>query len=189
LNIIRSIIDIACGKGYLVERLLRETKEYVVATDFSPTILERNKEYFKVKGLYDKLSLIAFDARKTPFKDNSIELMTSNLGIQNIEQPGEVIRELNRINQDKFMPVMFFIDKEDTTHMKLFKEFGSTAYATKENAVEIFKSSGWEVNICNSYIANIKPTPVGEILKDAEIDGFPIEDTKVEFCVIHGRKH
>lgn len=182
------IIDIATGKGYLVEKILTETRNYVVVTDFSPTILKRNKEYYKAKGLYQRLSLIAFDARKTPFRDNSIVNMTSNMGLQNIDQPGEVVKELNRITKDKFMSVMFFIDKEDKKHMDLFREWSNTAYVTKENAIKTFRNSGWYVEICNSFLANIKPTPESEIIKGAGIDVFPIEDTEVEFCVIKARK-
>lgn len=182
------IIDIATGKGYLVEKILTETKNYVVVTDFSPTILMRNKEYYKAKGLYQRLSLIAFDARKTPFRDNSIVNLTSNMGLQNIDQPGDVVKELCRITKDKFMAVMFFIDKEDKKHMDLFKEWGNTAYATKENAIETFKNAGWQIEICNSFLANIKATPESEIIEGAGIDGFPIEDTEVEFCVIKARK-
>lgn len=184
----KPIIDIASGKGYLVEKLLKETKNYVVATDFSPTILARNKEYYKYKGLYNRLSLIAFDARKTPFKDNSIEILTSNMGLQNIEQPGEVIKEMNRITKGIFMPIMFFIDKEDKVHIDLFNKYGNADYATRENAIETFKNAGWNVNIANSFLASIKPTPEGEILNGAGIDGFPIVDTEVEFCVIKARK-
>ncbi len=159
-----------------------------MATDFSPTILVRNKEYFKFKGLYNRLSLIAFDARKTPFRDNSIVTMTSNMGIQNIEKPGEVISEMNRITKREFICVMFFIDKDDEVHMGLFNEFGNVAYATRDNALETFKILGWDIKICNSVTANIKPTPKGEIIKDAMIDGFPIRDTKIEFCVVQARK-
>lgn len=184
----KPIIDIASGKGYLVEKLLKETKNYVVATDFSPTILTRNKEYYKYKGLYNRLSLIAFDARKTPFKDNSIEILTSNMGLQNIEQPGEVIKEMNRITKGIFMPVMFFIGEDDKIHLDFFNKYLSIAYATRENAIETFKSVGWNVDIVNSFLASIKPTPEGEILKGASIDGFPIVDTKIEFCVIEARK-
>lgn len=184
----KPIIDIASGKGYLIEKMLRNTKNYIVATDFSPTILMRNKEYYKALGLYDKLSLIAFDARKTPFKDTSIEILTSNLGLQNIEQPGEVIKEMNRITKKEFMAVMFFIDKEDKVHMDLFDKFGNTAYATKNNAIETFQKSYCNIKMSNSFIANIKPTPVGEVLKGLGIDGFPIQDTKVEFCVLQATK-
>jgi len=183
------VVDIASGKGYLVERLLRQTENYIVATDFSPTILLRNKEYYKYKDLYNKLSLIAFDARKTPFRDNSISTMTSNMGLQNIEQAGEVINEMNRITKKTFMPVMFFIDKEDKVHMDLMNTVGNVAYATRENALETFKRAAWHVEIFNSFMANIKPTPKGEILEGAGIDGFPIEDTTIEYCVIQGRKN
>ncbi len=185
----KTIIDIASGKGYLVEKLLKQTNNYVVATDFSPTVLARNKEYYKYKGLYDRLSLIAFDARKTPFKDNSIEIMTSNMGLQNIDQPEDVIKEMNRITKGIFMSIMFFIDENDKIHMDFFDKYLSTAYATRRNAFETFKKAGWSsVNIANSFLANIKPTPKGEILKRAGIDGFPIVDTKVEFCVFQAKK-
>ncbi len=184
----KPIIDIASGKGYLVENLLKQTNNYVIATDFSPTILARNKEYYKYKGLYDRLSLMAFDARKTPFKDNSIEILTSNMGLQNIEQPGEVIKEMNRITKGTFMPIMFFIGEDDKIHLDFFNKYLSIAYATRENAIETFKNAGWNVNIANSFLANIKPTPKGEILKGVGIDGFPIVDTKIEFCVIEARK-
>lgn len=184
----KPIIDIASGKGYLIEKLLKQTKNYIVATDFSPTILARNKEYYKYNGLYNRLSLIAFDARKTPFKDNSIVTMTSNMGIQNIEQPGEVINEMNRISKGTFMSVMCFIDKYDKVHMDLLNKYGSMTYATRDNAFETFKRKGWNVKIANSFVANVKPTPEGEILKGARIDGFPIADTKLEFCVIQARK-
>ncbi len=184
----KPIIDIASGKGYLVEKLLEETKSFIVATDFSPTILARNKEYFKFKGFYDRLSLISFDARKTPFKDNSIITLTSNMGIQNIEQPGEVISEMNRITKKDFMSVMQFIDEGDKVHMDLFNKFGSVAYATRDKASETFKKIGWNVKVCNSYIANIKPTPEGEILKGAGVDRFPIVNTKIEYCVIQASK-
>ncbi|GKX28784.1 hypothetical protein SH1V18_12640 [Vallitalea longa] len=182
------IVDIASGKGYLVEKLLANKDNYVIATDFSPTILMRNKDYYIFKGLYDKLSLIAFDARKTPFKNNSIVNLTSNMGLQNIEQPGEVIKEMYRITKNNFTPIMTFIDNDDTVHMDLFNKFGSTAYATRKNATKTFTTAGWDMDICNSYLADIEPTPIGEIIESASIDGFPVQDTKIEYCVIHARK-
>lgn len=181
----KPVVDIASGKGYLVEKLLKETNNYVVATDFSPNILSRNKEYYTFTGLYDKLSLIAFDARKTPFKDASIETMTSNLGLQNIERPGDVIKEMCRITKGKFMPIMLFINKNDKVHMDLM---GNDAYATRENAVSTFNECDWNVQVKNSYLADIKPTPVGIIIEGGRIDGFPLNETKIEFCTIVAEK-
>ncbi|MCM1991843.1 methyltransferase domain-containing protein [Oceanirhabdus seepicola] len=183
-----TIVDIASGKGYLVEAMLQDTNNYIIATDFSPIILERNREYFKFKGLYEKLSLIAFDARKTPFKNNSIQIMTSNVGIQNIEDPGNVIDEMNRITKGKFMSIMHLIDENDKVHIELFENYGGLDYATKERAKDTFKRNSWNSEIQNSFMAEIKPTPTGKILDGGQIDGFPIQDTKVEFCVIVASK-
>lgn len=188
MNADEPIIDIASGKGYLIEKLLRETENDVVATDFSPTILLRNKAYYQSKGLYEKLSLIAFDARKTPFRTQSIVNMTSNMGIQNIEQPGAVVDELSRISKNRFMSVMIFIDESDKTHLEMFSKMGGDTYATRKSALKVFNKANWDVEVINSFTANIKPTPVGEIIKDAGIDGFPVKDTRVEFCIIDASK-
>lgn len=185
----KPVVDIASGKGYLVEKLLKETDNYVVATDFSPTILMRNKEYYIFKGLYDRLSLIAFDARRTPFKNSSIELMTSNLGLPNIEKPGSVVSELLRIAKDTFMSVMYFIDNSDTVHLDFFEKYSTTAYATRDNAIETFEKCGWDVEIVNSFIADVEPTPKGVILEGLQIDGAPLEDTKYEFCIVAAKKY
>jgi uncharacterized protein YbaR (Trm112 family) len=182
------VIDIASGKGYLVEKLLEKTKNYVVATDFSPTILARNKEYYKFKGIYHRLSLISFDARKTPFRDISIMTLTINMGLQNIEQTGKVISEMNRITKRNFMSVMQFINEDDKVHMDLFNKFGIIDYGTRNKASETFERTDWDIKICNSYIADIEPTPRGEILEEASIDGFPIKNTKIEYCVMQASK-
>ena len=86
------IVDLASGKGYLVARLIRELQRPIVVTDFSPTILRRNRHYFESFGLYDAwVSLLAFDARRTPFKDGAVKILTTNVGLPNIEEPGDLL--------------------------------------------------------------------------------------------------
>ena len=46
------IVDIACGRGYLLERLIQESNGPVVGTDFSPVVLRRNRWWFEQAGLY-----------------------------------------------------------------------------------------------------------------------------------------
>lgn len=84
------VVDIASGKGHLVRKILEETSNKVVATDFSPTVLIRNKSYYQQLNLYNNLSLLAFDARRTPFKKDSVDLLTTNVGLSNIENPGNI---------------------------------------------------------------------------------------------------
>ena len=81
----------------MVEKLVRELKRPVVATDFSPRVLRSDRERLKSFGLYEHVSLLAFDARRTPFKDGAVETLTTNLGLPNIEEPGNL---LERTAQD-----------------------------------------------------------------------------------------
>ena len=62
------VIDVASGQGHLVERLARHTQRPVVATDFSPRVLRRNRRWFQFLGLYDRLSLLAFDGPPYPVR-------------------------------------------------------------------------------------------------------------------------
>lgn len=178
------IIDIASGRAYFVELLLKNLPNDIMATDFSPTVLMRDKQYFQVNGMYDKLSLIAFDARRTPFKDNSVEYMTSNVGINNIENAGNVVEELCRICGKMFTPIMIYINENDTVHMDFMKNMGMESLATEKNALSYFSSQPWNCSVENRIDAHIKPTPKGVILDDLGIDGLPLEDTIEEYCVL-----
>lgn len=90
------IVDLASGRCYLVEKLVRRLERLIVATDFSPGVLRRNRRWLESFGLYDHVSLLAFDARRTPFKDGAVENLTTNLGLPNIEEPGSLLKELRR---------------------------------------------------------------------------------------------
>ncbi len=125
-DILKIIISIILVIGIINSKMawrITEGWKYIVDTDFSPTILLRNEEYYKFECLYDRLSIITFDARMTPFKYSSIETMTSNLGIQNIEQPGDIINEMNRITKGQLMCIMQFINKNDKVHMHLLNKY------------------------------------------------------------------
>ncbi|SHK54744.1 Methyltransferase domain-containing protein [Hathewaya proteolytica DSM 3090] len=178
------IVDIASGRAYFAELLLKNLPNEIMATDFSPTVLMRDKQYFQVNGMYDKLSLVAFDARRTPFKDNSVEYMTSNVGISNIENAGDVVKELHRICGKMFMPIMIFFKEQDTVHIDFMKKAGMESLATEKNALSYFSSQPWNCSVENSIDAHVKPTPTGVILDVLKIDGLPLEDTVDEYCVL-----
>ncbi len=81
-----------------------------------------------------------------------------------------------------------FISENDKIHMDVLDKYSSIDYATKERAEDTFNRDNWNSEIQNSFMAQIKPTPKGKILEGAEIDGFPVEDTEIEFCVIVASK-
>ena len=75
------MVDLASGRGELVEKLLSHLACPVTATDFSLTVQRRNRRRFRHLGLDARLSLLVVDARQTPFRDGAVPVMTSNLGL------------------------------------------------------------------------------------------------------------
>lgn len=182
------VVDIASGKGYLIKEMLERIPNKIVATDFSPTILIRNKKYFKKIGLYDNLSLMSFDARRTPFKKESVDLLTSNIGLSNVENSGKLAEEIYRIVKDRTLFYFQFLDESDQKHMDLLKKYGVQDMNVKSLCSKVFDKTKLKYTFENSIVVKIEPTPVGEIVSGAEIDGIPIHPVNCECTILHGKR-
>jgi len=178
------IVDLASGRVEFAEIMLRKLKQAVIITDFSPHILYRNRRWLEYFNLYDKVSLLAFDARRSPFKDGVVEVMTTNLGIINIENPGNLTFELRRIVSGKFFAISFFYQEDDEENAKIVKKFGIDKFLFKHSALEAFRSAGWNVKMENMMIGKASPTPKGEVIKEGVLDLLPVSDTKLEWGVL-----
>jgi len=177
------IIDLASGRGYLVDKMAQRLDRLIVATDFSPRVLRRDRKWLETMGLYDKVSLLAFDARRTPFRKKAIGVLTTNLGLPNIEEPGNLLRELRRVVGGRFLAITHFYPEEDEINGSALRENGLITLFRAE-AEESFSSAGWETEVVNVCRGLARPTPTSEVLEGAGIDGFPLAETMLEWCVI-----
>lgn len=180
------IVDLASGAGALVEEMARKLTRPVVATDFSPTILRRDRVRLDHFGLYDRVSFLAFDARQTPLKDGVIETMTSNQGLSNITEPGPLLKELRRVVAGDFLAISHFYDEEDHVNAEMIWELKLETLLYRSAAIAAFRDAQWDIEIVNAYSAPAKPTPRSSLL-GAGIDGMPVTETMLEFCVILAR--
>lgn len=178
------IIDLASGRGGLAELLIRKLKQPIVFTDFSLQILRRNRRWLEFFGLYERVSLLAFDARRSPFKDEAIEVMTTNLGLINIKKPENLLIELRRIVSGKFFAISHFYSEDDEVNAETIKKFGMDKFMFKNSALESFRAAGWQVKMENMMIGKACPTPKGEVIEGAGIDAFPVTETKLEWGVL-----
>lgn len=178
------VVDLASGKGYLVEKLSLQ-KNPVIATDFSPSILRQTKKRLEHFGLSRDLSFLALDARCTPFKEGVVALLTTNLGLPNIEQSGDLLAELRRICGGNFYAIHHFFPKDDLIHRQVFTGMGNEVAHFKETLLGEFKKNGWKVNLENRRFALAKPTPRGTLIAGAEIDRIPVAKVTLEWCTIH----
>lgn len=182
------IVDLASGRCYLVEKIVSQLGRQVVATDFSPSVLRRDREYFKILELDHLISFLAFDARKTPFRDGVIENMTTNLGLPNIEEPGDLVSELNRVVGGTVLAISHFFPAEDDLNRAIIEEAGIEAFVYKDSLLKHFSSSEWHVKLENVCVAKALPTPESDIFDGARADGLPVAPTELEWCTVRAEK-
>jgi uncharacterized protein YbaR (Trm112 family) len=178
------IIDLASGRGDLAELLVRKLKLPIVFTDFSPQILRRNRRWLEFFSLYERVSLLAFDARRSPFRDGAIEMMTTNLGLINIEEPENLLSELRRVVSGKFFAISHFYQADDEVNAEAIKKVGLDQFLFHKPALNSFCRAGWQVRMENMMIGRACPTPKGEVIEGAGVDAFPVTETKLEWGVL-----
>ncbi len=178
------IVDLASGLGYLVEKVVRKLKRPIVATDFSPNVLRKDRNWLESFGLYNYVSLLAFDARSTPFKDGAITTLTTNVGLPNIQEPRNLLVELRRIVSGVFLAISQFYPEEDEINAKAIREAKVDPLLYRRIALQHFAEAGWNVEMKNVCMGEAHPTPPSAIFDGARADGLPVADTNLEWCVL-----
>jgi uncharacterized protein YbaR (Trm112 family) len=179
------IIDLASGRGELVEALLRSSTAPVVATDFSPRILRRDARVFAALGLADRLSLLAFDARQTPFKDGAVTTMTSLLGLPNVEDSMALVRELRRIVGGQLLAISHFFPPDDAVNGAVIHTSGQAAMFYERETLDLFAAQRWRAELLNRCSGPAEATPRGVVIEGAAIDGLPVASTTLDWGVLH----
>jgi uncharacterized protein YbaR (Trm112 family) len=180
------IVDIASGRCALVEKITQRCDRPVVATDFSPRVLRHDRRRLEHQGLYDRVSLLAFDARHTPFKPGAVKTLTTNLGLPNIQEPGNLLGELRRITDGAFLAISYFYPEYDEANGARIHELGLEALLFRQDALARFAKAGWQVTAANACQGTARPTPTGVALAGAKIDALPVAETILEWCVLVG---
>jgi uncharacterized protein YbaR (Trm112 family) len=180
------IVDLASGRCYLVETLANRLKRPVIATDFSPAVLRHDRHRLENSGVYDAVSLLAFDARRTPFKTGSVATLTTNLGLPNIEAPGALLTELRRIVAGVFLAISHFYAESDEANAPAIRAAQLDTLLYKHSALQQYHEAGWEVEVKNACVGTARPTPPSSVLEGASVDGLPVVATNLEWCVLRG---
>lgn len=92
------ILDLGFGTGFplveLSQRFGSEAKIY--GMDIWPAAIARSREKIKVLGL-DNIQIFEQSATEIPLADQSIDLICSNLGINNFDNKEQVMKECHRV--------------------------------------------------------------------------------------------
>ena len=114
--------------------------------------------------------------------------MTSNQGLPNIQEPGSLLTELRRVVAGEFVAISFFFDEEDQVNAKAIRELRVGDLLYRSGAIAAFRDAQLDIEVLNARSALAKPTPRSDLL-GAGIDGLPVTETTLEFCVLLARPH
>jgi len=95
----KRILDIGCGTGY-VTRLLSQKfkKSQVTALDLSEPMVRYTRKQHKIRlPWHGKRHHCVADGCALPFADASFDLVTSNLAMQWVANPGDMLAEMRRV--------------------------------------------------------------------------------------------
>jgi len=177
------ILEIACGRGDFFKPFMRSRhgRGVYVATDFSPTILRSNLKWLGKNGLDDQATLMAFDAKAIPFRDNSIPAVVSNLGFANIRNDGRAVDEAFRVLAPfGILVANFMFTTENTKNYAKAKGLGLDQFYARKSAEEVFRKAGFEYSLEELHRGSVRPTPGG-------IDVFPIVQDIYSFSIIKAK--
>ncbi len=181
------IVDLASGRGYLLERLLASTRKRCLATDLSPSVLRRDVDRFRTLGFGSRVDALAFDALRTPFADGSIATMTTNLGLLNIDHPAALLKELRRIVSGEILGITTFYPEDSGRNFETIRRLGLGLLYLRRSALSAFEHAGFSVVIANVRKARALPTPESRFLAGFQPDLLPVEETELEWCTLIAR--
>lgn len=178
------IVDLASGRGELVATLARQVNRPILATDFSPTVLRRTQRRLQTADLAERISFLACDARRLPFRDGAIPTLTTNLGLPNIAQPDLLLQELRRVVGGTFLAISYFYPESDAANRAAVQTAPGGLLLYRRTALAQLAAAGWQVELASVCTGAARPTPRSILLEGATIDGLPVADTVLEWCVL-----
>ena len=133
------ILDIGCGKGFMIYDFLQHNNKYIVkGIDISNYAIENSMP--EVKG-----KLEVGDAKKLNFEDNSFDLVIAINTIHNLEKEecAKSLREIERVSKkNKFIVVDAYKDDEEKKRMFAWNLTGKTIMHVDEWKI-FFKENGY----------------------------------------------
>ncbi|MBO8167364.1 MAG: methyltransferase domain-containing protein [Kosmotoga sp.] len=173
-----TILDLASGMGGFLGDLLKEHSGNFISVDISATSSSILRRYLSYKGWDNRVTQVVADAAKLPFKDKSIDVITTAAGFQNMQNALPVFKELRRVAK-KLIALCIFMEEGDPN---LAHVSDKTLHVGKyfKKALE---EAGWEVSFENEIRARAEPTPASKIF-GVKPDKIPVVPTIFKFTTV-----
>jgi SAM-dependent methyltransferase len=171
------VVDVATGRGGLLGRLAASTSRPMAATDVSPHVLRATER--RIPG---PRYLVA-DALSLPFAEGEIATVVTHVGLANVPRGRALLRELRRAGRE-FVGTHLFYPADDEPNRAAARELGLEELLTRESALDAFAEAGWDASIEYAREVQASPTPTSALVPGLGIDGLPVQNTRVTWCVL-----
>ena len=174
-----TILDVATGRGRLLEELVAGTSRELVASDVSPHVLRGTER--RVPGP----RYVVADAHALPFADAEIATLVTHVGLANVPRGRELVRELRRVGREVVATHIFY-PADDEENRAAARALGLEELLAREEALSAFAEAGWDISFEYEQEVQASPTPKSALIPGVGIDGLPVTETRLTWCVLRG---
>ncbi|MDP4116913.1 MAG: class I SAM-dependent methyltransferase [Bacteroidota bacterium] len=102
-----NILDIGCGTGFPLLEIAQRFGKSSHITGIDPWAEAVNRLHYKAKAMnVNNYDILVQKAEELPFKNGNFDIIVSNVGINNVEDPSKVISECSRVCKQNGQLVM-----------------------------------------------------------------------------------
>lgn len=171
------VLDVATGRGTLLELLVHGTARPLAATDVSPLILRRVRDRLGD----ERVEYVPADAHELPFAEGSVPTLVSHVGLANV--PPTALRELRRVGRELAATHVFY-PEDDTENRAAAREAGLEDMLVRPTAMQALADAGWEAMTEAEQAVRASPTPESALIPGVRIDAIPVTETTATWCVL-----
>jgi SAM-dependent methyltransferase len=171
------VVDVATGRGRLLELLAADLSRPLAATDVSAHVLRATER--RVPGP----RYVVADAHALPFADGEVATLVTHLGLANIPRGRALLHELRRVGRELVATHLFY-PEDDEANRHAARELDLDDLLVRASTETAFAEAGWNLSLEYEREVPASPTPESSLVPGVRIDGLPVRDTRVTWCVL-----
>jgi SAM-dependent methyltransferase len=171
------VVDVATGRGRLLELLAARVSRPLTATDVSAHVLRATER--RVPGV----RYVVADAQSLPLADGEVATLVTHVGLANVPRARALLHELRRVGRELVATHLFY-PVEDEANRSAARELELEDLLVREPTRAAFADAGWELSLEYECEVPASPTPESALVPGVRIDGLPVCDTRATWCVL-----
>jgi len=154
------ILDVATGRGVLLRdlALLLVTDQPLLGMDIDQKVLRGTQGFLRRRGLYDPVSLAVMDAKRLALRGETIGLVTTWFGFNNMPEAAAALQEAFRVLMPggKLIAATLDVRRASTTY-KVANEAGFADFLTDEHIDYHLQAAGLTLERVETFATGIWP--------------------------------